>query len=151
MSPRAADPAGPPPDGSSSLESATALLAAFLAPLGVERMARGRPARRRARTAGAPQRPVALALLGAAHVLGGRPELAGPVLAEAVELGLAHQKRTAAFAHAELAVLALSAGEGRADADSAASLALLEEAGLEHDFEAMLTLRGGGLVGGSCG
>ncbi len=88
---------------------------------------------------GAPQRPVALALLGAAHVLGGRPELAGPVLAEAVELGLTHQKRTAAFAHAELAVLALSAGKGRADADSAASLALIEEAGLEHDFEAMLT------------
>jgi LuxR family maltose regulon positive regulatory protein len=136
---RAADPAGPLPDGSSSLESATALLAAFLAPLGVERMADDARRAVELEPVGAPQRPVALAVLGAAHVLAGRPELAGPKLAEAVELGLRHQKRTAAFAHAELAVLALSAGEDRADADIAASLALLEETGLEHDFEAMLT------------
>jgi LuxR family maltose regulon positive regulatory protein len=136
---RAAGPAGPLPDGSSSLESATALLAAFLAPLGVERMADDARRAVELEPAGGPLRPVALALLGAAHVLAGRPELAGPELAEAVELGLTHQKRTAAFAHAELAVLALSAGDGGADADLAASLALLEETGLEHDFEAMLT------------
>ena len=136
---RAAEPAGPLPDGSSSLDSATALLAAFLAPLGVERMADD--ARRAAELEpnGAPQRTVALALLGAAHVLAGRPQLARAVLAEAVELGLTYQKRTAAFAHAELAVLALTTDEGRADSDSAASLALLAETGLEHDFEALLT------------
>jgi LuxR family maltose regulon positive regulatory protein len=135
---RAADPAGPLPDGSSSLESATALLAAFLAPLGVERMAEDARRAVELEPAGSPQRPVALAVLGAAHVLAGRPELAGPVLAEAVELGLTFQKRTAAFAHAELATLALAAGKDRADADIAASLALLADAGLEHDFEAML-------------
>ena len=135
---RAADAAGPAPAGSTSLESATALLAAFLAPLGVERMALDARRAVELEPPGAPQRPVALALLGVAHALAGRPELAGPALAEAVEVGLGQHKRTAAFAHAELAVMALSAGEGRADADIASSLALLEETGLERDFEAML-------------
>jgi len=135
---RAADPAGPLPDGSSSLESATALLSAFLAPMGVERMADDAQRAVELEPAGAPQRAVALSLLGAAHLLAGRPELAGPELAEAAGLGLTHQKRTAAFAHAELAVLALSSSEGEADGDIAASLALLQETGLEHDFEAML-------------
>ncbi|HYJ75097.1 MAG TPA: LuxR C-terminal-related transcriptional regulator [Kineosporiaceae bacterium] len=135
---RAADPAGPLPDGSSSLESATALLAAFLAPLGVERMADDARRAVDLEPAGTPQRTVALALLGAAHALGGRPELALPELAEVAELGRVHAKRTAAFAHAELAVLALSGDEGRADDDITASLALLQETGLEGDFEAML-------------
>src|SRR4051794_16497135 len=136
---RAADPAGPPPDGSSSLESATALLAAFLAPLGVERMAHDAGRAAELEPAGSPQRPVALALLGLAHAFAGRPELAGPALAEATQLGLTYQKRTAAFARAQLAVLALRAGQEQADADIAASLALLEEAGLERSFEAVLT------------
>ena len=79
---------------------------------------------------------MALALLGLAHAFAGRPELAGPVLAEAARLGLTYQKRTAAFARAQLAVLAVTAGQEQADADIAASLALLEEVGLERSFEA---------------
>ena len=134
---RAADPATPLPGGG-TLEPATALLAAFVAPLGVERMVHDARRAVELAPAGAPQRPQALALLGVAHLLTGHPDLAAPELAEAAALGAAQQPRTAAFARAELALLTLSAGEETADADIAASLALLEVAGVEGDVEAVL-------------
>jgi LuxR family maltose regulon positive regulatory protein len=88
---------------------------------------------------GAPRRPVALTALGAAHVLTGRSDLGVPELAEAAELGRSQQPAAAALAHAELAVTALAAGDGGADAEISASLALLEEVGLQHDVGALLT------------
>jgi LuxR family transcriptional regulator, maltose regulon positive regulatory protein len=136
---RAARWDGPLPDGSSSLESATALLAAFLAPLGVERMLDDAGRAVELEPPGAPRRPVALTALGAAHVLTGRPDLAMPELAEAAELGRTQQQGVAALAHAELAVAALAAGHGGADDEVSASLALLEEVGLQHDVGALLT------------
>jgi LuxR family maltose regulon positive regulatory protein len=134
---RSARFAGPLPDGSSSLDSAAALLAAFLAPLGVERMVEDARRAVELEPAGTPGRAAALTILGAAHLLSGRPDLAVRELTEAIELGRAHRPDVAALARAELAVTALAAG-GDADDDIAASLALLDEAGLQHDRVAVL-------------
>jgi LuxR family maltose regulon positive regulatory protein len=140
---RAARFSGPLPDGSSSLEAAAALLGAFLAPSGVERMLDDARRAVELEPPGTPRRPLALAVLGAAHVLTGRPDLALPVLTEAAEIGAPQQRLAAALARAELAVTALedasSIRVAGADADIAASVALIEEAGLQHDTGAMLT------------
>jgi LuxR family maltose regulon positive regulatory protein len=121
--------AGALPDGSSSLESATALLAAFVAPFGVERMLDDARRAVELEPRGALRRPVALTALGAAQVLNGRPDLGVPALREAARLAVAHQPDTAALARAELAVTALTAGDQVADAEIAAALALLEQVG----------------------
>jgi LuxR family maltose regulon positive regulatory protein len=137
---RAARFSGPLPDGSSSLGAAVALLGAFLAPSGVERMVGDARRAVELEPPGQPRRALALAALGAALKLTGRPDLARPVLAEAAELGRADQPLAAALAHAELAITALmSDDDARADGDVAASVTLIEEAGLQHDTGAMLT------------
>jgi LuxR family maltose regulon positive regulatory protein len=129
---RAARFAGALPDGSSSLESATALLAAFVAPFGVERMLDDARRAVDLEPRGALRRPVALTALGAAHVLNGRPDLGVPALTEAARLAVTHQPDTAVLARAQLAVTELAAGDHAADAEISAALALLEEVGQQH-------------------
>jgi LuxR family maltose regulon positive regulatory protein len=129
---RAARFAGGLPDGSSSLESGAALLAAFIAPFGVERMLVDARRAVDLEPRGALRRPVALTVLGAAHVLNGRPDLGVPALTEAARLAVTHQPDTAVLARAQLAVTALAAGDHAADAEISAALALLEELGQQH-------------------
>src|SRR4051794_27112154 len=94
---------GPLPDGSSSLEAAAALLGAFLAPSGVERMVDDARRALDLEPPGRPRRPLALAALGAAEVLTGRPDRALPVLIEAAELGGTDQRLPPPPARARLA------------------------------------------------
>jgi LuxR family transcriptional regulator, maltose regulon positive regulatory protein len=140
---RAGSFSGSLPDGSSSLEAAAALLGAFLAPLGVEGMLDDARRAVELEPPGRPRRPLALAALGAAQMLTGRPDRALPVLTEAAELGGTHLRLAAALARAELAVAALMAAPSMrvtaAEADVAASVALIEEAGLQRDTAALLT------------
>ena len=117
------------PTAAARWNPATALLAAFVAPFGVERMLDDARRAVELEPPGALRRPVALTVLGAAHVLNGRPDLGVPALREAARLAVAHQPDTAALARAQLAVTALAAGDHAADAEIAAALALLEEAG----------------------
>ncbi len=148
---RAARFAGALPDGSSSLESAAALLAAFIAPFGVERMLDDARRAVELEPPRALRRPVALTVLGAAHVLNGRPDLGVPALTEAARLAVTQQPDTAALARAQLAITALAAGDQAADAEIAAALALLEERGPAAHRRRRASSRRRGLVGGTPG
>jgi LuxR family transcriptional regulator, maltose regulon positive regulatory protein len=136
---RAATFSDPMPDDSHSLESASLLLSAVLAPLGVDRMLDDAEKVVRLEPAGAPWRPLALAVLGIAHVLTGNREQAVKEFAVAADFGHRDQRWAAALAHAELAFLALQDGDPSAEAHAPQSLALIDEAGLRHEVLGMLT------------
>jgi LuxR family maltose regulon positive regulatory protein len=131
--------AGPLPDGSSSLESAVATLTALSCPLGVDRMVEDARAAVRLERPGSPWRSTALAALGVAHVLTGQPEPAVKELTAAAGPGRDGQRLAAALARAELALLALEAGERGAEAHAQASLDLVESGELRESILAMLT------------
>jgi LuxR family maltose regulon positive regulatory protein len=126
------------PDGSTSLDSAVTLLTALLAPHGVEQMLDDAGTVVQLEPPGSPWRPLALAALGVAHVLNGAPELAVKEFTLAVDFGRGGQPGAVALSHAELALLALHGGEASADAESSASLAVIDEAGLREDLNAVL-------------
>jgi LuxR family maltose regulon positive regulatory protein len=128
----------PMPDGSSSLQSAAALLSAMLAPLGVEQMLEDARTATQLELPGSPWGPIALTALGIAHVLNGDPEPAVKEFSMAADFGRKGQPQAAALSHAQLALLALGRGDPSADADASASLALVEEAGLRQDLVAIL-------------
>jgi LuxR family maltose regulon positive regulatory protein len=131
------------PDGSSSLTSAAALLSAMLAPLGLEHMLADATRAAQLELPGSPWRPLALTALGIAHVLNGEPELAVKEFSVAADTGRNGQAPAAALSHAQLALLALEQedryADTEADAEAAASLALVEGAGLRQDLGAILT------------
>src|SRR4051812_3389456 len=129
----------PMPDGSSSLASAAALLSAMLAPLGVKQMLDDATTAAQLELPGDPWRPLALTALGIAHVLSGEPELAVKEFSVAADVGRKGQPLAAALSHAQLALVALEQGDPSADAEAAASLALIEEAGLRENLVAILT------------
>jgi LuxR family maltose regulon positive regulatory protein len=135
---RAASFTDPMPDGSRSLESATALLSAMLAPLGVEQMLQDATTAVRLEVPGNPWRPFALTALGIAHVLGGEPERAVKEFGVAL-LAREGQPLAAALSHAQLALLALQRGDPSADVEASTSLLVVEEAGLREDLVAILT------------
>jgi LuxR family transcriptional regulator, maltose regulon positive regulatory protein len=134
---RAASLAGPLPDGSSSLESAVAVLSALLAPLGVDRMLQDARTAVRLERPGAPRRPLALVTLGIARMLTGDPKLAVTDLTLAAEIGR-QGPVSAALAQAQLALLMLERDDATADAHARVSLELVEESGLHHNVLAML-------------
>ena len=88
---------------------------------------------------GSPWRPLALAALGIAHVLGGEQERAVKEFSLAVDFGRKGQSPAAALSYAELALLALEHGDPAADAEASASLALIEGVGLRQNVVAILT------------
>jgi LuxR family maltose regulon positive regulatory protein len=136
---RAGTFAGRLPDGSGSLESAAALLAALLGPLGVERMLQDAREAVRLEPAGSRRRPLALTALGIALVLNGQGHQAVQEFIVATELGRERSPLAAALALAQLALLALEKGDRSADAYAAASLELVRNAGLKHNVETILT------------
>jgi LuxR family transcriptional regulator, maltose regulon positive regulatory protein len=127
------------PLGSSSLESAAALLSAMLAPFGVERMLEDAQKSAYLEVPGSPWRPLALAALGVAHALAGDRQRAVEELAAAANLSGRDGHVAAVLAHAELALLALEQDDPSADTHATASLALIEEGALRHDVTSMLT------------
>ena len=129
----------PMPDGSESLRSATLLLGAALAPLGVDRMLADAEQAAALELPGGPWRPLALAVLGSARVLTGDRQQAVEELTLAVDLGRRHQRFSAALGSAQLALLALEEADPAAEAQARESLALIDQGGLRCEVVAMMT------------
>ncbi|HEY6749143.1 MAG TPA: AAA family ATPase [Mycobacteriales bacterium] len=132
--------AGPLPDGSASLASATTVMRAVMGVWGVDRMLVDAVAAVELEPPGAPWHPGAIGALGVAHVLAGDKGLAVKELELAAERGREAQRVAASAALAELSLLAAERGDwSRAEDLADDALDLVVAAGLQQHVFTILS------------